>query len=195
MPLHKVVLVAMGSIALTGCFSYALTGASLIYDRHNVYKKIDDVTLNGTVGHLLYSDNHFRRMGCAIDVSVFNKDILLVGHVPTKALRKEAEERASKAKGYRRLFNQIRVSRIPENAAYDAWITTRIKGKVIADSDIDPGKFKVVTSNRVVYLMGDVVPQQASKVIQISRQCPGVRRVVKLLKYYHLSDHATQPER
>ena len=36
--------------------------------------------------------------------------------------------------------------------------------------------------------MGDVIPKEAAIVIQIARRCPGVKRVVKLLKYYNLSD-------
>ena len=49
--------------------------------------------------------------------------------------------------------------------------------------------FKVVTSERIVYLMGDVIPAEAARVIYFARTCEGVKRVVKLFKYYNLSDH------
>ncbi len=70
----------------------------------------------------------------------------------------------------------------------DNWITTKIRSKILADSTIDPNDFKVVTADQIVYLMGDVIPEQAAKVIHIARTCTGVKRVVKLFKYYNLSD-------
>jgi len=42
----------------------------------------------------------------------------------------------------------------------------------------------VVTSDRIVYLMGDVRKEQAEKVINIARFTSGVEWVVKMLKYF-----------
>jgi hypothetical protein len=39
--------------------------------------------------------------------------------------------------------------------------------------------------------MGDVIPKEANIVIQIARECAGVKRVVKLFKYYNLDDKPT----
>ena len=75
------------------------------------------------------------------------------------------------------------------NTVLDDWITTKIRSQIFADSAIDPHVFKVVTSDQIVYLMGDVSPSEAKRVVQIASACDGVRRVVTLLKYYNLSDH------
>ena len=161
------------------------TGVSLVYDRHNIYKKISDFQLAANANRALYHDKHFKQDDCAIDVAVLNGDVLLVGHVPTVAFRKEAHSRVATLQGIRRLFTQIDISRAPGNTVQDSWITATIRSQIFSDSTIDPHQFKVVTSGQIVYLMGDVIPAQAAHVIQYARACAGVKRVVKLFKYYN----------
>ena len=178
----------MGSVLLSGCMSDVWTGASLVYDRHNVYKKISDLQLDANASHALYHDKVFKQDGSTLEIAAFNGDLLLVGRVPTEELRQEAYNRIERIEGKRRLFKQVQVSGVPEDVVLDNWITTKIRSHIFADSDIDPHVFKVVTFGGIVYLMGDVVPEQAARVILFASTCAGVKRVVKLLKYYNLSD-------
>lgn len=183
----RVFLLVASVMVLSGCISNIWTGASLIYDRHNVYKKIDDYHLAALAGHALYDDRLFKQPGCSLDVAVFNNDILLAGHVPTEELRALAERRIRQVSGYRRLFCQIAVLQTENNSLADSWITTKIRSQILADSSIDPNEFKIITADGIVYVMGDVKPKQARKVLTIASNTSGVIRVVKLLKYYHLS--------
>jgi osmotically-inducible protein OsmY len=82
---------------------------------------------------------------------------------------------------------QLGVNTPPDDPVDDAWITTKIRGQMLADSSIDPHQFKIVTYNRIVYIMGEAIASQAQEVISLAQECAGVRRVVKLLTYYHLS--------
>lgn len=176
---------------LSGCVGSTIwSGASIIYDRHNTYKKIDDFKLGADANRALYQDTTLKCKTCIIDVAVFNRDLLLAGHVPARALRREAQARVASVPGYRRIFNQLSISYASDTAIRDSWITAKIRSEIVADSEIDPNQFKVVTADQVVYLMGDVVPEQASRVVLIARKTSGVKRVVKLFKYYHLSDRA-----
>jgi len=185
-----VIVLVMSSVLLTGCIGYVWTGASVLYDRHTLYKKLNDFKLNAKVKRILYKDDKLKCEGCSIELAVFKGDILLVGRVPDEELREEAKARIESVQGYRRLFNQIAVGPATEDMLQDNWITTKIRSQIFADSDINPEDFKVVTSEKIVYLMGDVIPQQASRVIGFARECNGVKRVVKLFKYYNLSDRA-----
>lgn len=180
----------LGSCLLTGCLGSLWTGATLVYDRHNVYKKVSDYQLGAEASRALYKDAVFKRDDCAIDLAVFNGDILLAGHLPTPKLRKEALERVRALKGYRRVINQLYISSLANTTVEDSWITTKIRTRIFADSAIDPHDFKVITADRIVYLMGDVRPKEALLVINIARKTDGVKRVVKLFKYYNLSKHA-----
>lgn len=187
----RLIILLVGIIMLAGCFSELWTGATLVYDRHHVYKKMDDYRLGAEAGHALFDDQLFKQKGCSIDLAVFNGDILLAGHVPTAKLRQEAVRRVSALSGYRRIINQLDVSAQPNSTLEDSWITAKIRSYIFADAEIDPHAFKVITSDRIVYLMGDVRPQQAERVINIAKSTEGVERVVKLLKYYNLSKQAS----
>ena len=175
---------------LSGCtpLSGVWTGAGLLYDRHSVYKKVGDYQLAADANRALYRDEVFKRNDCSIDVAAFNGDLLVAGHVGTEALRKEVNARLSRLNGVRRFFNQLAVGKPEEQMVEDSWITAKIRSQMVADSEIDPHQFKVITSDRIVYLLGDVLSEQAVRVIAIARETDGVLRVVKLLKIYELSN-------
>ncbi|WP_133128047.1 BON domain-containing protein [Legionella nagasakiensis] len=183
-----VFLLVFSALLLSGCLSSVWTGATLIYDRHNVYKQVGDFQLAASASRALYRDKVFKCSDCFIDLAIFNGDILLAGHVPSTSLREEAQKRMMSLSGYRRLFNQLSVRQKQSSLLQDSWITAKIRSQIIADAAINPKKFKIVTVDRVVYLLGDVIPSQAARVILIARKTAGVKRVVKLLKYYNLSD-------
>lgn len=174
------------ALCITGCMalSGAWTGASLIYDRHGLYKKLDDYQLNAAMSHALFHDDVFKKAGASIELSIFHGDVLLVGAVPTEQLRQLAYTRALKVPGYRRLYLRLIVATHLDTTAEDAWITAKIRSQMMANSDIDPYQFKVVTFNYVVYLMGDALREDAARVLEIARQVDGVEKVVKLFKYY-----------
>lgn len=173
---------------LPACISNIWTGATLVYDRHNLYKKIDDYQLSANAHHALYRDKVFKQPGCSLDLAIFNHDILLAGHVPSFALRKKAESRLRELSGVRQLYNQVAVKDEADYSLQDSWITTKIRSRIFADSEIEPNAFKILTADQIVYVMGDVKPEQASRVLAIARETDGVIRVVKLLNYYNFSD-------
>lgn len=176
------------SLLLAGCITNVWTGATLLYDRHNLYLKIDDAQLAGRANHAIYRDKTFKRNDCIIEVAIFNGDVLLLGQVPTEELRSIATERIANIPKIRRFFNQLIVGDAKIDTILDSFITAKIRSRIFADSSIDPHQFKVITFNQIVYLMGDVIPQQANIVILMARQTNSVLRVVKLFKYYNLSD-------
>ncbi|MBN9228702.1 MULTISPECIES: BON domain-containing protein [Legionella] len=178
------VLLTLVLLCLSGCISSLWTGATMVYDRHDVYKKLDDYNLYLKVNNAITIDNKFKNNNCVIDIAVFNGDVLLAGHVPTPEMRVELKRRLALVKGYRRMFNQVGVSTSGSNSVQDGWITAKIRSQIFADGSIDPNAFKVVTSDRVVYLMGDVHQEQAEKVVNMARQTSDVTQVVKILKYF-----------
>jgi osmotically-inducible protein OsmY len=169
---------------LISCISTVWTGASLVYDRHNMYKKLNDYNLLKQTNDVLAVNRTFNNSECVLDIAAFNGDILLAGHVPTEELMRELRERMKAVAGFRHLFNEVAVMQTSSNGIQDSWITTKIRSQIFADDSIDPNSFKVITSDRIVYLMGDVKPEEAAKVVTIARSVQGVERVVKLMKYF-----------
>ncbi|WP_454784827.1 BON domain-containing protein [Legionella sp. WA2024007413] len=184
------VLLAGLLFGLSSCVGGLWTGATMVYDRHNVYKKLDDYSLNIKVNNAITVDNAFKNNECVIDIAVFNGDILVSGHVPSVEMKNKLSRRLAKVKGYRRLFNQVQVRTEESNLMLDSWITAKIRGQMFADDSIDPNAFKIVTSDQVVYLMGDVHKEQAEKVVNMARETSDVVRVVKMLKYFTYQDNS-----
>ncbi|AWN75701.1 BON domain-containing protein [Legionella anisa] len=153
-----------------------------------MYKKLDDYSLYLKVNNAIMVDNTFKNTESVIDIAVFNGDVLVAGHVPNAEMQTELSQRLAKVRGYRRLFNQVHVSTSESNTVQDSWITTKIRSQIFADDSIDPNAFKIVTSDRIVYLMGDVRQEQAEKVINMARRTNDVVRVVKILKYFTYQD-------
>ncbi len=176
---------------LTGCtgFSGLLTGASILYDRHSWYKKMDDFQLRAAASRALYHTPAFKNKLRAVEVAVFNGDVLLAGHVDTPALQQAVYSRfAAERLSYRRLFRYVRVANGEANRALDTWITTQIVSLALFDPQIDPHAFKVITVDQVVYLLGDMFPDQALQLVELARNTPEVLYVVKLLRYYHVTE-------
>lgn len=169
---------------LSACVGTVWTGASLLYDRHNVYKKITDYNLLNKVNQVLAKERIFNNSSCLLDIAVFHGDILIAGHVPTNELLEELKNRMFTVKGYRHLFIEIQVKDTASNSVQDGWITTKIRSQIFRDDSIDPDSFKIVTSDSIVYLMGEVKREEAETVVQIARSTSGVVRVVKLMKYF-----------
>ncbi|VEG91576.1 BON domain-containing protein [Legionella spiritensis] len=183
----EIFLLVVFTSLLSGCISSVWTGATMIYDRHDVYKKLDNYSLDGNAHHALFKDKVFKQPGCSLDLAIFNNDILIAGHVPSAALRSLAESRLRRLTGYRRIYNQVAVKKEGSHTIQDSWITMKIRSQIFADAEIDPSEFKIITSDRIVYVMGDITPDQARRVLHIARNTSGVLRVVKLINYYHLS--------
>lgn len=187
-------LLVVTALALQGCLGVGSvwTGAMLVYDRHHVYKKVDDYNLGAKVNRALFADDILRAEGCGIDVAVFNRQVLLTGHLPSLKLRDEAEARVKDIPGIIKLYNQIAVARKPDNTIQDSWITAKVRSQMMQDAEINPKAFKIVTSDNIVYLMGNVEPHQAERVIMITQHTEGVRRVVNLMHYYQLTKPKTR---
>lgn len=176
-------IIALGT-CLSGCLGTVWTGASAVYNRHSTYEKLNDYQLQVEINDVLAVNKTFANSQCVIDIAVFNGDILLAGHLPSTEMLEDLRQRMSTIKGYRRLFNMLTVREVSSNSVQDSWITAKIRSQIIADSSIDPNAFKVVTSDGVVYIMGDVKQDQAEKVIKMARFTSGVERVVKILRYF-----------
>jgi osmotically-inducible protein OsmY len=174
---------------LVGCVGNLWTGSSLIYNRHHIYKKMEDYKLSLEAENQLFVDQQFKQRDCSLELAVFNGELLVAGHLPNESLRSLAFQRLKKIVGARRLFKQIAISHSLNNGVEDMWITTKIRSQMLADSEIDPSAFKVITTDAIVYVMGDVIPEQARRVLAIARNTAGVIRVVRLFHYLNLSEH------
>jgi osmotically-inducible protein OsmY len=128
-----------------------------------------------------------------INVTSFNKQVLLTGEAPTEALRQDAERAAATVPDVRSVVNDLQV-RAPSDLAQrsnDTYITSVVKSRFVTAQKFNPIHVKVVTEAETVYLMGLVTRREADDATQIARTTNGVKRVVRVFEY--LPDAAPKP--
>ena len=69
----------------------------------------------------------------------YDTNVLLVGQVPSEALKRRAEEIIKDTNGINKIFNQLRIGSKASAAvrAGDSWITSKIKLKFANNKSID----------------------------------------------------------
>jgi osmotically-inducible protein OsmY len=120
-----------------------------------------------------------------IIVTSFNSVVLLAGQVNSEELRLLAATTVAKIHNVKRVHNELVVAGATSMVARsnDTWITTKVKSKMLAASNIEGQRIKVVTENGVVYLMGIVSREEADRAAELARKTAGVQKVVRIFEY------------
>jgi osmotically-inducible protein OsmY len=119
-----------------------------------------------------------------IDVDTTDGVVCLSGMVETDLQRREAEEVARNTEGVKRVDNDIRIGNptLRENID-DAWISTKVKSKLIADPDINKFNIDVDVLQGVVTLSGTVKTTYArANAEELARRTEGVVDVKNLIE-------------
>lgn len=120
-----------------------------------------------------------------INVTSYNRAVLLTGEVPSEAAKSDAERIARAVENVRSVFNELQVSGNSSLQARtnDAVITSKVKARFVDAGKFSPLHVKVVTENGVVYLLGLVKRQEAADATEVARTTGGVRKVVRVFEY------------
>lgn len=127
-----------------------------------------------------------RRLAKAhLNVVSFNGVVLLVGQVPSENLKRRAGSVVSEVRGVKRLHNELTEAgplSIPARSN-DAWLTTKVKSKLLIARNIKANRIKVVTENGVVYLLGLVSRDLGDRIVAAVRNTFGVQKIVRIFEY------------
>jgi osmotically-inducible protein OsmY len=171
---------------LAGCAAVVLGGAAatgvlLAEDRRTVGTVTEDqgieIKTSSRIGDRM-RDAH-------INITSFNRLVLLTGEVPSAAAREDAERIARGVENVRGVFNEMQVA---GNAALssrtnDSYLTSKVKARFVDGQKFNPVHVKVVTENGAVYLMGLVRRAEAEAATEVARTTGGVQKVVRLFEY------------
>jgi osmotically-inducible protein OsmY len=130
-----------------------------------------------------------------IDVTSFNRSVLLTGEVPEPQIKADIEKIALSVPNVRGVTNEIEIAGLPSGPAHanDAYLSAKVKGRFLDADKFNPIHVKVVTEAGVVYLMGIVTEQEAADAVEIARTTGGVRKVVKIFEYCKPTDPICMP--
>jgi osmotically-inducible protein OsmY len=188
--LHSLPLAALAAAllaaSLAGCAPLivgagAVGTAMLSSDRRSTGSQIDDETIE-----LRATTRLSEAMGdkVHINVSSYNRQVLLTGEVPTEALKQQAQQIVSGVDNVRGIVNELAImppTTLPQRSN-DVLITGKIRASLVDASDLQATAFRVITEHGVVYLQGRVTPYEADRATSIARQISGVQRVVRVFE-------------
>lgn len=175
--------VALLSAALSACAPLLLGGAAvggaMVYaDRRTSGAQLEDQGVELKAGPRIREAIGERGH---VNVTSFNRTVLLTGEVPTEADKAAAEAAITKLENVRATLNELVVA--PNSSlvdrSNDALITSKVKASYVDAKDIFANAYKVVTERGVVYLMGRVTEREADRGVAIARGVSGVTKVVK----------------
>ena len=176
----------LASTTLTGCAALlvggAVVGGSLLAtDRRSSGAQIEDQSIEfksrSRVREVLGDRGN-------VNVTSYNRLVLLSGEVPTDADKAAIEQAVSKVDGVRTTVNELAVMTASSlsNRSNDALVTSKVKATLVDAGDISANAFKVLTERGTVYLMGRVTEREAERASELTRSISGVQKVVRVLE-------------
>ena len=120
-----------------------------------------------------------------VNVTSFNRKVLLTGEVPDVVAKVDAERIAGGVENVASIVNELQVAGASSIGARtnDAILTGKVKGNFVDDREVLANAFKVVTEAGVVYLMGLVTREEGDRAAQVAARTSGVKQVVKVFEY------------
>jgi osmotically-inducible protein OsmY len=180
-------LVAVGTLPLLqGCFPVvaggAVAGAAIAADRRTSGAYVEDQGVEWKTSSRLSE-----RFGDAIHINVtsYNRNVLLTGEVPNETIRAEIERIAASVENVRGIINEAVVAGNSSLTARgnDTLITSNVKARFVDGQRFSANHVKVVTEANVVFLLGLVTRAEADAASEIARTSQGVRKVVRVFEY------------
>ena len=177
-------LAALGAaVSLSGCIPLVLGGAAggtlVATDRRTAGTQLEDQGIELRANKVLRNS---RLEPAHIDVTSYNRRVLLTGEVLNEQDKQLAGQLVSRVENVNAIVNELHIG---ENASFsqrssDTLITGKVRASFVDAKDLYANAFKVVTENGTVYLMGRVTKREAERASDIARSVSGVQRVVRI---------------
>jgi len=176
---------------LQGCIGVIaggmLAGTFAASDRRTLGAQTEDkaIVVKGetTMSNVLPAGSH-------VNVTSFNRHVLLSGEVPDEASKAQAEREIKNITGVERVFNELAVSGSSSfsSRSSDALITSKVLASLVDAKDLYANAFKITTERGIVYMMGRVTQREGQVAAKVASGVNGVQKVVTLYDYISEDD-------
>ena len=199
MTFYRIALLALlaALATLQGCFEAAVVGAAgagvmSFEDRRTSGTQVEDE------GIALRAANRINeRFGERVHVNVtsFNRAALMTGEVADEKTKAELEKLVLAVPNVRSVANEVQVAGLSSlgSRSNDAFITSKVKARLLDSNKVNPIHVRVVTEASVVYLMGLLTEQEGNAAVEVARTTAGVRKVVRIIELCKASDEPCRP--
>ena len=200
---QRAALMALAATAIVGSLSAcvplavggAVVGTLVVIDRRTSGTQLEDEGIefraNNRTKEVMGEKGH-------INVTSYNRQVLLTGEVPTEKDRELVEKTVAGVDNVRSVVNELGV--MPNSTltqrSNDTLITGKVKASLVDAKDVSLNAFKVVTERNTVFLMGRVTPREVKRVTEIVRGVGGVEKVVRVFEIIsedELARYQTKP--
>ena len=171
--------------SLQACFPVVAGGVTagvlMATDRRSSGTYVEDegieLKASSRISDLLKDQGH-------VNVTSYNRKVLLTGEVPSDELKAQAEQTAAAVPNVQAITNDLQVAGASSlsSRCNDAYITSKVKARFIDAQRFSANHVKVVTEAATVYLLGMVTEGEAKAAVEIARTTAGVRKVVNVLE-------------
>ena len=178
---------ALATTSLLGACAPLLLGGAMVgtalavSDRRTTGAQLEDEAIElksiGRLRDALGGRGH-------INVTSFNRTVLITGEVPSQTDRGAAEQTIARIDNVRATVNELAVMGNTSLTARssDTIITSKVKATYIDAKDLQANAVKVVAERGTVYLMGRVSEREANRATELARGVGGVGKVVKVFE-------------
>ena len=184
--LRTVVLSGVLAGSLSACVPLMVTGVVggllLATDRRSSGAQLDDEAIEMRGSSRISTALQNRG---SVSVTSYNRVVLLTGQAGNATDKATIEKLVREQATVRQVYNEIEV--VPFTATLgqrskDTMLTGQVKASLLNAKDIQGTAVKVVTENKVVYLMGIVTPRESKRAAEIARGVNDVSKVVRLFE-------------
>jgi osmotically-inducible protein OsmY len=156
-------------------------GALMLADRRNSETYIADEGMEVRTANRInekYGDK------AHVNVTSYNRMVLLTGEVPTEAIKTDVEKLAAGVPNVKSISNELAIAGSSSfgGRSNDAYITSKVKARFVDANKFSPNHVKVVTEAGVVFLLGLVTQAEANAAVDIARTTGGVQKVVRVFE-------------
>ncbi len=161
-------------------------GAMVASDSRTVENMVNDETIEQAAAEVLRS-NKILSDSSVFSVSAYSMsgNVLLAGQTTNSDYLAWCVSQIEKLDYVRRVFNYVEIMPpvSPSVVASDSYITSQIRAHLLFADKVRSGRFKVVTENSVVFLMGLVMKDEANRAVNLVSSYQNVKKVVTIFDY------------
>ncbi|QXZ09177.1 BON domain-containing protein [Comamonas sp. Y33R10-2] len=172
--------------ALSGCVALVGGGAAVAgmsaVDRRTTGSQVEDQGIELRAGNRI---GEVMGEKARASVTSYNRMVLLTGQAGNATDKAAIEKLVREQATVRQVYNEIEVAPFTATLGQrskDTMLTGQVKASLLNAKDITSSAIKVVTENRVVYLMGIVTPRESKRAAEIARGVNDVTKVVRLFE-------------
>ena len=185
--IYKFLVVAFSILLISGCTTAFVTGASKVVliekEERSFNNFVEDTIILAQLKNSYFSNNE--KIFFNVNVEVLEGKVLLTGSVEQIDERIEATKLAWGIEGVNEVINEIQINNDDSILDYadDLVIKTKIKAKLLLNTDIFNLNYSVEVVNGVVYLIGIAQnKEELGLVINISENTYGTKNVISYVR-------------